>query len=180
MLYVILAGLGLTLLVRSVGQVIEARSRIQLYWIHTSWIGFIFIAHVTSWFEFWDFRHVESWNAARFLLALSIPTTLYLISHISVPEIYGDDRNYNFREYFYQRNRTILGLMSAVLVLNLTCELLLLGEFQIVDAHVLRLVILVTLITGMISNHPRLHAIVTVVMYLAFLIGLTLLGEPLS
>ena len=54
-LYAIIAGLGISLLVQSVGQLIEARQRVQLYWVHTVWIALIFVAHVSSWFAFWRF-----------------------------------------------------------------------------------------------------------------------------
>src|SRR6187549_1253077 len=49
-LYAIIAGLGISLLVQSVGQLIEARQRVKLYWVHTVWIALIFVAHVSSWF----------------------------------------------------------------------------------------------------------------------------------
>jgi len=42
-LYAIVAGLGVSLLVRSVGQMIEARDRVRLYWVHGCWIALIFV-----------------------------------------------------------------------------------------------------------------------------------------
>jgi hypothetical protein len=47
-LYAIVAGLGVSLLVRSIGQMIEGRDRVRLYWVHTCWLALIFVSHVVS------------------------------------------------------------------------------------------------------------------------------------
>ena len=77
-LYSIVAGLGMSLLVRSIGQIIEARSRVRLYWVHSCLIAVAFIAQVVSWFSLWQFADHSPWTVADTLLLLSIPLLLYL------------------------------------------------------------------------------------------------------
>ena len=67
-LYAIVAGLGVSLLVRSVGQMIEARDRVQLYWVHSCWIALVFVAHVVSWFALWRFADHTPWTVLQALL----------------------------------------------------------------------------------------------------------------
>jgi hypothetical protein len=179
-LYLIVAGLGLTLLVRSVGQIIEARERIQLYWIHTSWIALIFIVHITNWFAFWGFREVESWTVARFVLVISIPTILYLVSHISVPEVYGDDRFYDMREYYFARFRTIFRLLAAIMLLNILCEWVLLGGVQLSILNAVRLIAFAVLTLGLLSASPRLHAIVVLVLISLVVFGSSFINTALA
>ena len=47
-LYSIVAGLGLSIIVRSIAQMIEARERIRLYWVHCVLIAVVFMSFATS------------------------------------------------------------------------------------------------------------------------------------
>jgi len=179
-LYVILAGLGLTLLVRSIGQIIEARSRITLYWIHTAWIGFIFVMHVTSWFAFWHFHTIEKWSVIKFLLVVSIPTSLYLVSHICVPEVYGDDRRYDMRAWFFERHRVLMGLLAMAMVLMFVSEWLLLGA-QATRVHgVMRGIALAAVVTGWFSKRPEVHAAIVFVIIGLLAFGVSFLDDTMT
>jgi len=78
-LYAIVAGLGVSLLVRSIGQMID-------YWVHTRWLALIFVSYVVSWFALWRFSQHAPWTVLQALLLLCVPILLYLISHLAVPE----------------------------------------------------------------------------------------------
>jgi hypothetical protein len=80
-LYAIVAGLGVLLLVRSVGQMIEARDRDQLYWVHTCWIALVSVAHVVSWLVLWRFSQHSSWKVLEALLLPGVPILHHLVSH---------------------------------------------------------------------------------------------------
>ncbi len=70
-LYAIVAGLGVSLLVTSVGQMIEARDRVHFYWVHSCWIALTFVAHVVSWFTIWRFHDHAPWTVLQALLLLA-------------------------------------------------------------------------------------------------------------
>ena len=86
-LFAIVAGLGISLLVRSVGQMIEARDRVRLYWVHSCWIALTFVAYVVTWFSLWRYEEHAPWTVLQALLLLCLPILLYLISHLAVPEL---------------------------------------------------------------------------------------------
>jgi len=100
-LYTIVAGLGVSVLVRSIGQLIEARDRVLLYWVHSCWVALIFVAHVVSWFALWRFVDHSPWTVMQALLLLAVPILLYLISHLAVPEL-DDHRVHDLREHYYR------------------------------------------------------------------------------
>lgn len=179
-LYVILAGLGLTLLVRSVGQIIEARSRIRLYWIHTAWIGFIFVVHITSWFAFWRFNGVENWTVIKFLLVVCIPTLLYLVSHICIPEVYSDDREYDMRKYFYERHRVLMVLLALALTTMFVSEALLLGGYEFRQHDAMRGIALAAVLVGAASDRPWVQGAVVLVILALILFGLSFLDDPIA
>ncbi len=115
-LYSIVAGLGMSLLVRSIGQIIEARSRVRLYWMHSCLIAVVFIAQVVSWFSHWQFPDHSPWTVADTLLLLSIPLLLYLVGHLVVPEL-EDGLVHDVREYYYRHARWTHSLMLTVVII---------------------------------------------------------------
>lgn len=179
-LYVILAGLGLTLLIRSIGQLIEAREDVQTYWVHSVWVGIIFLVHITNWFAFWEFRHVAVWSVAKFLLLLSLPTLLYLVSHISVPEVVANGTRYDMRAYFYKRHRIIMGLLSITMVLNLVNDYFLHGFLEFSEVNVVRFFAFCVVSIGALFDNPRLQAAIAVVMLLLAVFTTMLLDNSIS
>lgn len=179
--YVVIAGLGVTLLVRSIGQMIESRQRITFYWVHSAWLALIFMLHVNSWFTLWAYRDLPSWTVGQLLLLLSVPILLYLASHVSVPEIeeYSSKRH-DMRVYYYERHRPLLGLLALSVLFNLGCEYLLLKHEVFTLANWLRLVGLAILVIGVISARPRVHAVITLVALAIIGYGLAFLDNPIA
>lgn len=160
--YVVIAGLGVTLLVRSIGQMIESRERIRFYWVQSCWLVFIFILHVNSWFTLWAYRDQPSWTVGELLLLLSVPILLYLASHVSVPEIPEDSSaRYDMRAYYYDRHGALLGLLALSVLFNLGCEYLLLANKVLTEVNVLRLAGLGLVTLGAISSRPAVHVTIT-------------------
>jgi hypothetical protein len=163
-LYVILAGLGLTIVIRSIGQMIEAREFIKTYWIHSCWVGFIFLIHITNWFAVWEFRHVTSWSIYQFILLLSLPTLLYLASHICVPEVLANGTRYDMREFFYKRHRVLMTLLALTMILNLVNDYVLHSTLQFSEVNFMRSIVLVIVSIGAISSSPRVQGFIVVVL----------------
>ena len=178
-LYAIIAGLGISLLVQSVGQLIEARQRVRLYWVHTVWIALIFVAHVSSWFAFWRFAGQATWTARETILVLLTPILLYLVSHLAVPDV-DDDRVHDLRLYYYQQHRWMQGLMIAALAVTQLAHFAVLGATPLAAPDYVRMVVVALLVPGIATSEPRLHAtqallllalLVTVMFFVAKPIG---------
>jgi hypothetical protein len=178
-LYAIVAGLGVSLLVRSVGQMIEARDRLRLYWVHTSWLALVFLAHVVSWFGLWRYAQHEPWTILQALLLLCVPILLYLISHLAVPEL-EDDRVHDMRDYYYRHARWTQGLLLAVLVASALAHLVIEGQFDLSGARGVRVAMSVILVPGIVSLNPRVHAAQSVLLSCIMLIAVTYVAAPVG
>ena len=176
-LYTIIVGLGIALLVRSIGQMIEGADRIRLYWVHTTWLGLIFVTHVTSWFFLWKYHEIPEWRVYESLLLLSVPVLLYLASHLAVPEIkeYEDER-YDLRDYYFgrARYRWIQGLVGSAILVTLLIDALLLEQGTSLQAASHRLVVLAVLLPGILTARPAVHQVQATV--LLALVGLGIAG----
>jgi len=178
-LYVIVAGLGVSLLVRSVGQVIEARDRVRLYWVHTCWVVLVFVGHVVSWFALWDYADHAPWTVLQALLLLCVPILLYLISHLAVPEL-DDDRLHDMREYYYRHARWTPGLLLAVLVTGAVAHVVIEGRLDLSGARGVRAAMILVLVPGIISLNPRVHAAQAVLLLLVIVIAITYVAQPIG
>lgn len=178
-LYAIVAGLGVSLLVRSVGQMIEARDRVRLYWVHTCWLIVVFVAHVVSWFMLWRFSQHAPWTILQALLLLCIPILLYLVSHLAVPEL-GDEREHDMRAYYYGHVRWIQSLLLAALVVGVLAHLVIEGRLDLTGARGVRAALVLVLLPGILSNHPKLHGAQAVLLLAVLAFAVTFVARPIG
>lgn len=178
-LYAIVAGLGLSLLVRSIGQMIEARDRVRLYWVHTCWIALTFVGHVVSWFVLWSHAGHEPWTVLQALLLLAVPILLYLISHLAVPEL-EDDRVHDMRDYYYREARWIQGLMLGVVVAGALTQVVVEGRLDVTGARAVRLALAAIVMPGIFTLNPRVHAVQAVLLVLVMLFAVSYVAKPLG
>jgi hypothetical protein len=178
-LYAIVSGLGLTLLVRSFGQMLESRRATRLYWVHSCWLAIMVVAHVVSWFQLWSYRGVASWSVLEGLLLLSIPVSLYLVSHLAVPEL-GDAARHDMRAYYYDNHRLIQGLLALSVLLSTLASGLILDRWAIEPWLVARLTALAVLLPGIVSRRPQVHAAQVVVVMLLLSFAVAELRRPIS
>jgi hypothetical protein len=179
--YVVLAGLGVTLLLRSVGQMLESRERIDFYWVHGAWIAFVFLMHVNSWFTLWAYNDLQQWTVAQLLLLVGSPLFLYLASHVIVPEIAEhEDRRHDMRAYFFERFRLLLGLLVLAVISTLLSEYLLLEQRIFSLNNIARLVVLLVFILGLLTERPRIHAGIATFLLLVAVGSLARLNETIS
>ena len=157
-LYSIVAGLGMSIVVRSVAQMIEARQRIRLYWVHVVLIAFVFMAQIVSWFSLWQFAGHAPWTVADALFLLIIPLVLYLVSHLAVPEL-EDGLVHDLREYYYRHARWAHGLMLAVICISLVGETFILGRFELTPPRMLRIALGVVFLPGILTVNPAVHSV---------------------
>lgn len=178
-LYAIVAGLGVSLLVRSVGQMIEARDRVQLYWVHSCWIALVFVAHVVSWFALWRFAGHTPWTVLQALLLLCVPILLYLISHLAVPEL-EDGRIHDMREYYYRHGRWMQGLLLAVLVSGSAAQLFIEGRPDFSGGGNVRLAAAIVLVPGILSRRPQVHSTQAALLTLVMLYAVSNVARPIG
>jgi len=178
-LYSIVTGLGLTLLVRSLGQMLESRRKTRLYWVHTCWLAIMLVSYVMVWFQLWSYRHVASWTLLEGLLMLSVPVSLYLVSHLAVPEL-GDGSVHDMRAYYYDHHRLLQGLLALAVVLSTVAAILILDRWSPEPWLTVRLVALALLVPGIVSRRPQVHAVQVVLLLVLLGFAVTELRRPIS
>lgn len=171
-LYSIVAGLGITVLVRGVGQMIEARDRVRPYWIHSCWLVFLFVINVASWLSMWDARDHPTWTVLEALLLLLVPMFLYIVSYLAVPDP-DKGGQCDMRGYYFTHSKWMQGMLFLSLMSGSIATRVIEDRWSIGLGDALRIVAMLVLVPGIVSDRPRLHA--AQVLCLMMLLGVALL-----
>jgi hypothetical protein len=113
----IILALGMTRVLAGVGEMLQARSRRHIYWVHTIWIINLFLYLVIAWWIFYRWRDQQSWNFYLFVFVLFSPTLLYLASVLLFPREGDIDRVVNYKTHYYANHRAffiLFGLFTPV------------------------------------------------------------------
>ena len=69
----IVLGLGLTQLFAGIGNLVQIRRRVKLYWLHSLWVLLLVGLHLHMWWSFWALRGIADWSYGAFVYILFGP-----------------------------------------------------------------------------------------------------------
>jgi len=177
-LYSIVAGLGISRLVQGVTAMIQARSNLRFYWMHTAWIVIIFMAHIVSWFALMRFATGAHWTVFNAMLALFMPILLYVVSDLAVPPLNGE-RRMDLREYFFHNCRWFAGLLIGFVVCGGAVQVAVEHQADLSGGALLRALAFATLAVGVSSRRPAVQATVALAMLAIGTAGAALISVTL-
>jgi hypothetical protein len=117
----IILALGMTGVLAGVGEMLQARSRRRIYWVHVIWIINLFLYLVIAWWIFYRWRNQQPWTFLLFVFVLISPTLLYLASLLLFPRESDVDRAIDYKTHYYANHRAffiLFGLFTPVDVVD--------------------------------------------------------------
>jgi hypothetical protein len=120
----IILALGMTRVLGGVGEMLQARSRHRIYWVHVMWIVNLFLYLVIAWWIFYRWRNQQSWNFYLFVFVLISPTILYLASLLLFPREASADDSVDYKTHYYANHRAFFIIFSLFPVVDIADTLL--------------------------------------------------------
>ena len=120
----IILALGMTRALAGVGEMLQARSRRHIYWVHAVWIVNLFLYLVIAWWIFYRWRDQQPWNFYLFVFVLISPTLLYLASMLLFPREGSIDESVDYKAYYYANHRAFFAIFSMFTVVDFADTLL--------------------------------------------------------
>ena len=121
----IVLALGMTQVLTGVGEMLQARTRRRIYWVHTVWVFNLFLFLVIAWWIFYRWRNITEWTYYLFLFVLIAPTLLYLASIVLFPPLGARDETVDsYKTHYYANHRIFFILFGLWVPLDLADTLL--------------------------------------------------------
>jgi hypothetical protein len=164
-LYSIIIGVSMGQILVGIGHVIQGNKPVKLYWVHSCWVLFVFFFHVFLWFSAWQYASIEIWTFTGFLMFLTIPIVLFVVSVIALPEV-DPERNYDMRVYYFKNYRWLHAMLVTMIALSAANEYLLLDENPLTPGNVARGVAALLLGLGLLSHNEKTHGFLVAAIYM--------------
>src|SRR5947208_1067797 len=156
----IILALGMTRVLAGVGEMLQARSRRRLYWVHAVWITNLFLYLVVAWWIFYRWRNQQPWTFLLFIFVLISPTILYLASIVLFPPESALDQFVDYKAHYYANHRAFFILFSCFTPVDFA-DSLLKGVPHFLELappfHVSGTIFFVGLVTAAITRNERYH-----------------------
>ena len=120
----IILALGMTRVLAGVGEMLQARSRRRIYWVHAVWIVNLFLYLVVAWWIFYRWRNQQPWTFFLFLFVLISPTILFLASLLLFPSEGALDQFIDYKKHFYANHRAFFAIFSMFTLVDIVDTLL--------------------------------------------------------
>jgi len=120
----IILALGMTRVLAGVGEMLQARSRRRIYWVHAVWIVNLFLYLVIAWWIFYRWRDQQPWNFYLFLFVLISPTILYLASLLLFPREADVETIIDYKTHYYANHRAFFILFALFVPVDIVDSLL--------------------------------------------------------
>lgn len=152
-------------------------SRDRRHWIHVLWVGNVLGMHIQLWWMFWSYHGVVAWSYPKFILVLIAPAIAYSLALTLVTR--DPDGIVSWLDHFY-RVRTRFFFLFALAFCGIA-----LSTWTVLDQpflHPVRAIqasFIAFFFIGARFSHPRLHAILPVVMLALFVLAIVFVfNEP--
>ncbi len=120
----IILALGMTRVLAGVGEMLQARSRRRIYWVHVLWIVNVFLYLVVAWWIFYRWRNEQPWTFFLFIFVLISPTILYLASILLFPPESDLEESIDYKTHYYANHRAFFVLFAMFTPVDIVDSLL--------------------------------------------------------
>jgi hypothetical protein len=156
----IILALGMTRVLAGVGEMLQARSRRRVYWVHAIWIINVFLYLVVAWWIFYRWRNQQPWTFFLFIFVLISPTLLYLASLLLFPREGDVDSAVDYKTHYYANHRAFFILFALFAPVDIV-DSLLKGVPHFLNLGlpyiVVNVLFLAGLVTAAITRNERYH-----------------------
>ena len=78
----VILGLSIAQLLQNIGQIINARDRVRMYWPAMGWAVLLLVIDIQAWWAMFGYRYRHQWTFVQFTIVLFEAIMLYLLAAI--------------------------------------------------------------------------------------------------
>jgi hypothetical protein len=118
----IVLGLAITNVLTRLALVMQARERVNFYWPPIAWALWLFFISVQHWWAQWSARHSHNPSFLAFWLQILVPTLLFLLTALVLPDR-EDSGKLDLQEWYFRNRKWFFGLLFLVPIASIAEEI---------------------------------------------------------
>jgi hypothetical protein len=123
----VIIGLSMTQLLQGIGQVINARDRVRIYWPTMAWAVLLLFVDTQAWWAMFGYRNRHGWTFVQFTVVLLEAIMLYLLAALVLPNI-PDEGEVDLRRNYFRHAGWFFGSLVVLLSDSLLKSLVVSGS----------------------------------------------------
>jgi hypothetical protein len=174
----IIYGLGITLILTGVAELIRRWKTIVPFAAYFIWIVLVFVLHVYEWWEHYKLRSISSWSLPLFLFIILYPILLFLLANLLFPSKWPK-KGINLKEfYFAMYSKFFLG--TIVLAVLAIIQNIFLEGYELQEQFIQIIVVIVfSLLLIWRTTNAIIHTLVAFLMLLFMLASIVYTSDTL-
>jgi hypothetical protein len=174
----IILGLGITLVLTGMAELIRKWQVVRVFWPYLIWIGLVFVLHVHEWWVTYELKSITVWSLPTFLFVVLYPILLFVLANLLFPSKWKKDV-VDLKAYYFKTYPKFFFIAILLDVLAVSQNITLSG-YTLKDQFV-HMIILITLSILLIRKTERVivHAIVAIVLLIMMLASLIVTSDSL-
>jgi hypothetical protein len=154
----IILGLSVTQLLQGLAGIIQARTRVRLYWPAVGWAILLLAADAQAWWAMFGLRQHHPWTFLQFAIVLLETIVLYLLAALVLPSFAGDEV-VDLRANYFGHARWFFGAFVALLVVSLVKDKILAGAWPVGLNLAFHFVFIAGVALAAVSRSDRFHRV---------------------
>ncbi len=174
----IILGLGITLVLTGVAELIRKWHAVKIFWPFLIWIGLVFVLHIHEWWVTYELKSITVWSLPTFLFVVLYPITLFILANLIFPAKWKKGV-IDLKEYYFNTYRTFFFFAILLDVLAVIQNITLSG-YKIQDqlVHLAVLGMLAFLLIRK-SQSVVVHSVVAFLLFIMMLVSLVVTSDSL-
>lgn len=128
-LFSVVVGLALTDVLQGFRKLIQARTRVAIYWPGLAWGVVMILILAQAWWGMFAMRAIQHWTFAMYGMVVAQITLMYLAAGVTMPEV-PEEKTVDMRAAYFANKGWFFGLLSATVVATFLKDLVLTGHMN--------------------------------------------------
>jgi hypothetical protein len=173
----IILGLGITVLLTGLADLLRHWRTTAVYWPYLVWIAIVFVLHLQEWWITYSLRSEMEWTLPLFLFIISYPIVLFVLANLLFPK--WTDKKIDLEDHYFDNYQQYFGVALVLIIISILQNHFLLGLAFGKQILQFALAALFVALLWSRARHHRVHAMVAVLMLFLMIVSFIIVPEHL-
>ena len=165
----IILGLAITQILQGFRDLMQARTRLRLYWPSLLWAILLLVICVQEWWAMFAWRTYQHWTFTGFSMMLAQTVATYLAAALVLPDVRGDEP-IDLRAYYYANHHWFFAMGVITMLVSIGKDLVLNGHVPSPPIDFIAQVVFIVLLgLGALTRREGLHKLIAPLSALLFI-----------